>query len=74
MALPTREIRPSSTHQGAGISPSHQKACSSLLDQPHPPGTDIRNKKNYGPAACGPQTYEVRQNEAEDYVSEEGTI
>ena len=40
MALPTRETKPSSTHQGAGISPSHQKACSSPLDQPHPPGTE----------------------------------
>ena len=37
-ALPTWETRPSSTHQWAGTSPSHQKACTSLLDQPYPPG------------------------------------
>ena len=38
MALPTRGTRPSSTHQWAGTSPSYQEVCTSLLDQPKPPG------------------------------------
>ena len=48
-ALPTRGTRPSSNHQWVGTSPSHQEACKSLLDQPHPPGADGRSK-NHHPA------------------------
>ena len=38
MALPTRGKKPSSTHQWVGTSHFHQEDCTSLLDQPHPPG------------------------------------
>ena len=48
-ALPTKGTRPSSNHQWVGTSPSHQEACISLLDQPHPPGADGRSK-NHHPA------------------------
>lgn len=35
MALPTSGTIPSSAHQGAGTSPSHQETCTGTLDPPH---------------------------------------
>ena len=52
MALPTRGTRPNSTHQWAGTSLSHQKACTSLLDSLIDQRADSRSKKNYNPGAC----------------------
>ena len=56
MTLPTRGTRPSYTHQWAGTSPSHQEACTSLLDSLIHEGADNRSKKNYNLAACRMET------------------
>ena len=50
-ALPTRRTRPSSTHQWAGTSPSHHKACTGPWTNLTHQGADTRSKKNYKPAA-----------------------
>ena len=55
-ALPNRQTRPSCTHQWGGTSPSHQEACTRLLDSLIHQGADSRSKKNYNPAACGKET------------------
>ena len=63
IALHTRGIRPSSTHQRVGTSPSYTGPWINLTHQ----GAEARSKRNYDPAACGeerPKTQEVkRQNE-----------
>ena len=56
MALPTRGTRPSSTHQRADTSPSHQEACTSPWANLTHQGADTRTKKNYSPAAWGTET------------------
>ena len=77
MVLPTKQTRPSSTHQGVGTSPSHQEACTS-------PGPTSPTKRQKTPEARGtmillpeerkPQTQKVIQNKmAENYVLDEGT-
>ena len=75
-ALPTKGIRPSSTHQWAGTSSSHQEACTpsrpvSLTrgQTPKEKGTTVLQ-----PEEQRPQTEKVRQNEmAEKDVPDEGT-
>ena len=61
-----RGTRLSSIHQWAGTSPSHQEACTSLLESLIHQEADSRSKKNYNPADCGSEI-------AEEYVSDEGT-
>ena len=76
MALPTRGTRPSSTHQWAGTSPSHQEACTSLRTNLTHQRAQTRSKRSYDPTATESraQTQKDRQNErAEKYALEEGT-
>ena len=56
MTLPTRGTRPSSIHQWAGTSPSHQEACTSLWPDLTHQKSDIRSKRKYIPAACRKET------------------
>ena len=49
IALHTRGIRPSSTHQRAGTSPSYTGPWINFTHQ----GAEARSKRNYDPAACG---------------------
>ena len=75
-ALPTRRKRPSSTHQWAGASSSHQEACTSPWTNLAHQEADTRTKKNYNPTAWGMETttQKVRQNEmAEKHVPDKGT-
>lgn len=50
MALSSRGIRPSSSHQRADTSPSQQEDYISPWIKLTHKGTDTRNKKNYDPA------------------------
>ena len=72
-ALPTRGTRSSSSHQWAGTSPSHQEACTSVLDYPVHQRADTKSKRNYNPAACGTANIERQIETAEEYVPDEGT-
>ena len=55
-ALTTRGTRPSSTHQRAGTSPSHQEDCTSPWTNLTHQGADTRSKRNYDSAACRKET------------------
>lgn len=50
MALPKRGTKHSSVYNRGGTSPSHQKACTNRLRQPHTPESNSRSK-NYNPVA-----------------------
>ena len=50
MALPKRGTKCSSVYNRGGTSPSHQKACTNRLRQPHTPESNSRSK-NYNPVA-----------------------
>ena len=52
MALTTKRTRQSTTYQQTGTRPSHQEACTSLLDSLIHQMADSRHKKNYNLAAC----------------------
>ena len=57
MVLPTKGTRPSSTHQGAGTSPSHQEACTpGPTNLTYQEAEDTWSKRNYDPAAWGKET------------------
>ena len=55
-ALSTRGTKPSSTHQWAGTSPTHQEACTSPWTKLTHQGADTRSKRNYSPAVCRTET------------------
>ena len=56
MALTTRGKRHSSSHQWAGISPSHQEVCTRPWTNLTHQGADTRNERNYTSAAWGTET------------------
>ena len=71
-ALPTRWTRPSSTHQWAATSLSHQETCASPWINVTNQRADTRSKKSYNLVACKRETTQkARQNKmAEIYVTD----
>ena len=56
VALSTRGTRPSSTHQWAGRSPSHQEACTRPRTNLTHQRAETRRKRSYDPPASGKET------------------
>ena len=76
VALSTRGTRPSSTHQWAGSSPSHQEACTRPWTNLTHQRADTRRKRSYEPPASGKETTntETKINETtEKYIPDEET-